>query len=186
MRGRHWHCRVFRLPHVLCHSSLPASAHPPSRLRRYGETRSFSVAASLFYFALLHKKVGLANLKACQAEVFSPKKRRLEHSGLEPLTPSMPLKCSTSWANTPLFDEVSGEDGQSIHSFSRFGKQKKVKMFHFFVCGGAVMVLNSYGSVKNRVGSRFFILLLSMVYKLFGKIFIWKMFFCVDKGGIKI
>ncbi|MBR5184945.1 MAG: hypothetical protein IKW19_01480, partial [Akkermansia sp.] len=37
-----------------------------------------SVAASLFYFALLHKKVGSANPKACQAEVFSPKKRRLE------------------------------------------------------------------------------------------------------------
>ena len=45
---------------------------PPPRLCRFG------VAAALFYFALLHKKVGLANLKACQASVFSPKKRRLE------------------------------------------------------------------------------------------------------------
>ena len=26
MRGRHWHCRVFRLPHVLRHGGLPASA----------------------------------------------------------------------------------------------------------------------------------------------------------------
>ena len=51
------------------------SAVAPSELWR---DKRFSVAASLFYFALLHKKVGLANPKACQAEVFSPKKRRLE------------------------------------------------------------------------------------------------------------
>ena len=37
---------------------------PPTLLRSYGMTRN--------------KKVGLANPKACQAEVFSPKKRRLE------------------------------------------------------------------------------------------------------------
>lgn len=35
-----------------------------------------------FFISLsLDKKVGLANLKARQAEVFSPKKRRLEHRG---------------------------------------------------------------------------------------------------------
>jgi len=51
------------------------SAVAPSELWR---DKRFSVAASLFYFALLHKKVGLANPKACQASVFSPKKRRLE------------------------------------------------------------------------------------------------------------
>ena len=55
------------LPFVFCIAGVPASARS-----------CFSVAASLFYFALLHKKVGLANPKACQAEVFSPKKRRLE------------------------------------------------------------------------------------------------------------
>ena len=55
------------LPFVFCIAGVPASARS-----------CFSVAASLFYFAFLHKKVGLANLKACQAEVFSPKKRRLE------------------------------------------------------------------------------------------------------------
>ena len=60
------------LPFVFCIAGVPASARS-----------CFSVAASLFYFALLHKKVGLANLKACQAEVFSPKKRSLEYFSIE-------------------------------------------------------------------------------------------------------
>ena len=45
---------------------------PPSRRCRFG------VAASLFISRCYIKSLGLANQKACQAEVFSPKKRRLE------------------------------------------------------------------------------------------------------------
>ena len=83
MRGR----RVY-LVFTVCNvpwwfARFRTSAVAPSELWR---DKRFSVAASLFYFALLHKKVGLANPKACQAEVFSPKKRRLEHRELESLT----------------------------------------------------------------------------------------------------
>ena len=75
MRGRHVYL-VFTVCNVpWWFARFRTSAVAPSELWR---DKRFSVAASLFYFALLHKKVGLANQKACQAEVFSPKKRRLE------------------------------------------------------------------------------------------------------------
>ena len=63
-----------RLPDVVCSAGVV-------RLRQ-----GYGVTASAFYGAAPHKKIQLGSPKGLPSRSFSPKKRRLEARGVEPLS----------------------------------------------------------------------------------------------------
>ena len=70
MRGRHWHCRVFRLPHVLRHGGLPASALPPSLLRSYGVTSASAWQPPFFISPCCIKKLAWQTRRLAKPKFF--------------------------------------------------------------------------------------------------------------------